>query len=286
MSDSNVSPENVSALIEKLLKTSDPATVGLRRIIKNKKSEAKTYPLQDLTFKPIESADKKTKIFSEEERRVMELEKELVALKHKLNMEKKKRELEVNAASNTAAKKAFDEGKNEGYQQAVAEHNQKLDAVQSQVTEFVLKVEKAQKKIFTHAEHLVVRLANTLAKKIIHTELQQNPDIAVGTVKRALTHIADREKVVIRVAPDDYERVSERKEFWMPTMERSESVIIEKDDRVDRGGCIVESNDGIVDARLGVQFSELQELIESTWTDAASALSDTDELSAEPEEEQ
>jgi flagellar biosynthesis/type III secretory pathway protein FliH len=80
-----------------------------------------------------------------------------------------------------------------------------------------------------------------------------------------MSYIADRERIIVRVSKDDLENVSRRKDFWMPVGERLESIIIEPDERIEKGGCIIESNSGVVDARLGVQFEELHDTVEKVW---------------------
>jgi flagellar assembly protein FliH len=87
----------------------------------------------------------------------------------------------------------------------------------------------------------------------------------LSTIKKALTYISDREKIIIRVSRGDLENVSGRTDFWIPVGERIDAVSIEPDDSIEKGGCIIESNSGKADARLGVQFLELREIIDRMW---------------------
>ena len=107
--------------------------------------------------------------------------------------------------------------------------------------------------------------------KIITCEVSDRTDIVLAVLKRALDFIGHSEKMVVRVASEDLEQVSDRKDFWIPVGERLEYITIEADERIEKGGCIIESNSGVVDARLGVQFNELADLIEKTWSDVTSA---------------
>jgi len=54
--------------------------------------------------------------------------------------------------------------------------------------------------------------------------------------------------------------------------ERLSDITIEADTTITKGGCIIDSNAGVVDATLGVQFSEMNELIEKIWNDVSSSV--------------
>jgi flagellar biosynthesis/type III secretory pathway protein FliH len=116
-----------------------------------------------------------------------------------------------------------------------------------------------------------------VAKKIIDHEVTVQKNIVLTVLKRALNYIGHREKMVVRVASDDLERVTNRKDFWFPVADRLTDVSIETDERIAPGGCIVESNSGLADARLGVQFEELTELIEKTWNEVTSAATERED---------
>ena len=135
-------------------------------------------------------------------------------------------------------------------------------------------MERSKKSIFANADTLLLAFCCEFAKKIIHNEVSVNPDIILPVLQKALSYIADRERLIIRVAKDDVETVSGRKDFWKPVGERLESIVIEPDERIEKGGCIVESNSGVADARLGVRFDELKDIVFKAWESMESNLPD------------
>jgi flagellar assembly protein FliH len=84
-------------------------------------------------------------------------------------------------------------------------------------------------------------------------------------LKKALGNITERENLVVRVAPADYAAVAEKAEFWAPLGERLKGITIEPDERIGKGGCIIESPGGIIDATPEVQMSELEAIVEKAW---------------------
>ena len=85
MPEEHLSSENVSSLIDHLMKTQDPATVGLRRILKKKEKISRDFPLQSFTLENFShSKGAGGKVFSENEQRIMEFENKLMKLEEKL----------------------------------------------------------------------------------------------------------------------------------------------------------------------------------------------------------
>ena len=69
----------------------------------------------------------------------------------------------------------------------------------------------------------------------------------------ALDRLGDTRQARIRLHPDDFARAAARgTDRWAAA-----HVIVEADSSVSRGGCIVESPFGFVDATIDAQFQEL-----------------------------
>lgn len=270
----SLSSQEVSTLIDRLLKEKDPATIGLRRILKKKASEGTAFPVKAFDFQELDVPGRSRRLFSEEETRVINLEKQVVDLQRELHAREASAKEQEKAAFDQGMQKGLAQGREEGNKRAETEFQTSLAQMQTQVAAICKRIEMGQKSIFSNAVHVLVRLACGLAQKIIQTEVSTNPAIISGVLKKALTYIGEREKIIIRVAPLDLKTVENSRDFWMPVMERLSSVVIEADERVERGGCMVESNSGTADARLGVQFEELSGLLEKIWQDSAIAPED------------
>lgn len=266
-----LSPGQVSALIDHLLKSRDPAVVGLRRILKKKEAEADTFPLHSARYEEFSTPGREQVIFSQDERRALELEKQNNELSQTISNLKEKLPQEIQKAFELGLIEGKKKGEEIAHEKAAASYNQKLIEVQKRVADLLSAIETEKKGIFMGSWHLVTRLTMECAKKIVHTELTINPRVVLSVVKKALTFIADRDRMIVRVDAHDLETLSGNKDFWAPVTERLTNITLEPDDKVTRGGCIIESNTGMVDARFGVQLAELESLIEKTWQDMASA---------------
>lgn len=275
MDSEKIPPENVSQIIEQVLKAKDPATVGLRKILRNKDEAGRESTLRYEMLQEFEIAGKRNTKLSEDDQHVLMLEKRVADLQ----VEMKKQQGQARQAIQSAYAKGIKEGIAEGTQQASVEtaeqYEAKIDALQDQVAEFLRAIEVSKSSILSNLEHITLRLSLEMVKKVLSREVSLQPELVLSVIKKALTYIGDREKIVVRVAPDDFEQVSGRQNFWLPISDRLKNITIEPDPRISKGGCILESNSGVIDAQLGVQFEELAMLIEKEWEHAAAAAHDT-----------
>jgi flagellar assembly protein FliH len=264
MNANKIGPDDTPSLIDKILKTNDPATVGLRRIIKRKSEEGTDYPARIPTIESFEIPGV-SKILSDDERRILELEKKVLELEEKC----KRHAIEQKKAEEVASKNGYVDGMKKGIEKGASEtaamYEKKIDALQREITAFLKIVESAKNSIFVNTEHLLLKMTLEIAKKVVNSEIATNPQIILNVVKKALTHISDRERIIIHVSPQDCTVVSQRKDFWNTVTDNLNNIIITEDCRIEKGGCLIESNSGMVDARLGVQLDEICSMIENEW---------------------
>jgi flagellar biosynthesis/type III secretory pathway protein FliH len=107
------------------------------------------------------------------------------------------------------------------------------------------------------AERDLVRLALAIAGKIVKREVAAG-GVAPANVRRAVELLAGRRSVVIRIHPDDLSAI----EAVIPDLRREfadlREVAIEGSDAVGRGGCIVATREGSVDATIAAQLEDLE----------------------------
>jgi flagellar assembly protein FliH len=268
MDISALPPDQVASLIARILNEKDPASVGLRRIIRRKTADADDFPMRAPAIEEFSAPGKVKKLLSNDERRIIEIERQVNGLKAELA----KQPGNARKAVEKAYQKGFDEGIAQGAiggkSEAGAEYQQKIEAVQARVGSYLKSIEDAKHALLADTDRILLDLCCRMVKKVLSAELTQRPDIILNVLRKALSYVAEREKLIIRVAPCDIETVSGNQDFWSPVTERLKAITIEPDERIGQGGCIIESASGVIDARLDVQVDELAELIEKAWEGA------------------
>jgi flagellar assembly protein FliH len=110
-------------------------------------------------------------------------------------------------------------------------------------------------------EHSVMKFSLSIAQLVIKQEVTVNREIVLGQVREALRHLVGVEKVKLRVHPDDEEVLRHRRAEVSSASDSLKEMVIEADDKIDRGSCIVESDSGNVDARLSTQLNRIESLL-------------------------
>ncbi|HTO24040.1 MAG TPA: FliH/SctL family protein, partial [Spirochaetia bacterium] len=98
--------------------------------------------------------------------------------------------------------------------------------------------------------------------EIIQEAETQIINLVLLIVKKVIKVISENQKnVVIRVNLADLELTSEHVKDFMKMVENVKSITVLEDSTVDRGGCIIETDFGQIDARISSQLHEIEERI-------------------------
>ena len=202
---------------------------------------------------------------SENDLMVVELEQRI----NNLQIHIEKLEKELPARERAAYDKGFAEGSAQGRdaerETLGAQHAAKMNELQKRFNSFCAGVQQSKQSIYANAHTVLLALCFEIAEKIMGAEALGNPDSGHFGGEKGPCIVADKERIIIRVAKDDLETVSGRKDFWLPVGERITSLIIEADERIERGGCVIESNSGVADAPARRATPDLRGLVETLW---------------------
>jgi flagellar biosynthesis/type III secretory pathway protein FliH len=115
-------------------------------------------------------------------------------------------------------------------------------------------------KLMESAEPELVRLAVGIAERVLHQQIALDRGVVVEMAKVAIARLVDKESVTVRVNPGDLERMKEHRDELLDSGELKNFRIIE-DQRVDRGGVVVETDGGTIDARVSTQIAEAKRVL-------------------------
>ncbi|MFH1278415.1 MAG: FliH/SctL family protein [Candidatus Eisenbacteria bacterium] len=118
--------------------------------------------------------------------------------------------------------------------------------------------EAQRRDLVRSSEDTVVRLAVAVARRILSEAVTVDEEGVLETVRRALKQVVEKENVIIHVNPDDLRIVREHGSEWLGILEGTRSLEIQEDDRIGRGGCLVETESGNVEAQIEKQLKTLE----------------------------
>jgi flagellar assembly protein FliH len=176
--------------------------------------------------------------------------------------EAKAREL-VAAARSRASKleeDAREAGREQGYATGKSAAEDELAPVLTTIRELIESVRAQRGAVIAAAEPELARLAMAIAERVVHSELQTNQNVIVENVRQALTRLVSREVVTLRVNPIDLDTIRQHRDDIVAAGDVEHLRIVE-DQRVDRGGVIVETDAGTIDSKVSTQLREARRAI-------------------------
>jgi flagellar assembly protein FliH len=154
---------------------------------------------------------------------------------------------------------AREEGLREGRDEALAALTPALEALNQAVEAMQLEQYARAARLEAHA----VDLGLFLAEKVLGGALAVEPERVVESVRGALRGIVERERVTVLVHPDDLELVRDAMDGVRASLGGIEHCEVQAERRVSRGGAIVRTPDGDVDARLETKLVRAREVVEA-----------------------
>jgi len=127
----------------------------------------------------------------------------------------------------------------------------------------LLKLDQELKQIRHDVHEKILPLALKAARKIVGEELALHPDRIVDIVLNSLKPVTQHRKVVVYLHPDDLERVEKSKSKIKQMFDHLESLSLQGRDDVERGGCVIETEAGIINAQLETQWRALEQAFEA-----------------------
>lgn len=179
----------------------------------------------------------------------------------KLRTAEQQAELLVRQAKTEAAeieKQAYERGFIEGEKAGKEVGEKTLEALLKQYAKRLEELNDMRKEIFAASEREVLRLALEIARKVIRREVSVDEELILTLVKVALNRVAEQTVMTVRVNPRDYQSIQRYQAAYSPTSSLNEGVKLIEDPSISRGGCLIETESGIIDARIEEQLREIE----------------------------
>ena len=169
----------------------------------------------------------------------------------------KEAEMKVNEVEHEAYQKGYEAGREVGFKKGQSEVRRLIDRLGT----IVGKAIDIREDIIQASEKQMVEMILIIARKVIKDEIIERKEIVLNNIREALKRIKDRDRVDIRVNFSDLEITTAHKDELIKLMESLRKVNIYEDSRIDRGGVIIETDVGAIDARISTQLKEIEEAI-------------------------
>ena len=178
--------------------------------------------------------------------------------------EAQQRALEIVGQAQAEAARLEAQAREDGYGDGVALGKAAADAEAETMIrtmrELVESARAERRDLITSAEPELVRLALAIAERVVHQHIALEHSVVVDNVRQALTRLVTREVVTVRVNPADLEIMREHRDAIVTSTDVEHLRVVE-DQRVDRGGVVIETESGTIDAKIATQLREARRAI-------------------------
>lgn len=156
-----------------------------------------------------------------------------------------------------AYKAGFDEGQEKGF----AEGNMEAQRLIDRLHVILDRVMDKRQEILEGTEQQIVELVLLMTRKVVKIISENQRNVVMSNVLQALRKVRGRGDVTVRVNLADVKLTTEHTKEFMAAVENIKNITIAEDSSIDRGGCIVETDFGAIDARISSQLVELEQKI-------------------------
>lgn len=157
----------------------------------------------------------------------------------------------------SAYRKGYDEGRESGYNDGQTEQERLV----GRIHRIVESVMNRREEILKETEQQIVDLVILMTRKIVKIISENQKGVVLSNVLAALKKVKARSSVIIHVNLEDVKLTSEHTNEFIKRVEAVQDITVIEDSAVDKGGCIVETDFGAVDARIASQLGELENRI-------------------------
>lgn len=133
--------------------------------------------------------------------------------------------------------------------------------VQARAAEELAKAKMQAGTIVADAEKDIVDLALKIAAKVIGRDLERQPEVLAEIVATAIESARSAKAMILRVNPEDGKLLREKRPRLMELVGRAVDITIRDDADVEKGGCVIQTEFGVIDGQLRTQFEMLRNVL-------------------------
>jgi flagellar assembly protein FliH len=163
-------------------------------------------------------------------------------------------------------REARESGYEAGRAEVIAQAEVEMAAPRAAVYAAAEAVYAARDELAQAVELRCVELAIAVAERILGAAVELKPELVTEVVGGALRRAIARDRLVVDVNPEDVEVVR----AWLAAGgDEGDAIEVRAERRVARGGCVVRTGEGEIDAQLTEQLDRAEQVLRRTFAEPA-----------------
>lgn len=144
------------------------------------------------------------------------------------------------------------EAEEKGFQEGLKQWAEKLQELETHI-----------ENVRGEMSEVIGSVALKAAKKVVGKEIELNPKTVLEIVKSNLKAVTSHSNITIYVNKRDLDLIESEKDELKRLFERVETFTIRERNDIEQGGCVIETEGGIINARLNNVWQTLEKAFES-----------------------
>ncbi len=158
-------------------------------------------------------------------------------------------------------KEGYNDGFKKGHEAGFKEGNLEAQRLTDRLHTIIERMMDKRQEILAETEQQIVDLVLLMTRKIVKVISENQRNVVVSNVVQALRKVKGRGEVIIRVNLNDVAMTSQHIKDFLSAAENIKNITVVEDSTVDRGGCVVETDFGSIDAKIVSQLNEIEQRI-------------------------
>ncbi len=160
------------------------------------------------------------------------------------------------------AKRLIEEAQAEGERMREAARQEGFEEGLSKLNDAIMTLDGGVKRMEHELQRMVLPLAMSAAKKIVAHELESSPETIVDIVMQALAPATQSYRVTIFVSKKDKELIEKERPKIAKILPHVQVLNIQERADIAPGGCIIQTEKGMINAELENQWTALERAFE------------------------
>ncbi len=159
--------------------------------------------------------------------------------------------------------KGLEQGLKEGEEKGLKEAQEKAVDILNSLEESLRSADMVLDDLVETYEERIISLIQQIAKKVILSQIEINDEIVRNMVLDTLKQLVEPEEITLSVSPEDYEYIEMVKEDFFEQIDSLNSISVQSDPSIQRGGCRVETSTASVSADAEAKLEAIFEAMKT-----------------------
>jgi flagellar assembly protein FliH len=165
------------------------------------------------------------------------------------------------SAKEEGYQKGYEEGLERGYIKGQEQFSNRTEAILNQLLEAQAEYEKHIDILLDNLEPRILDMILTALHSVLKQKIAKDDELVIRTLRNAMKNLTQRDKILLTVNREEVEKITSRSEELVSSSDLIVNMEVVPGEKVGKGGVVVSSPEGIVDARIESQLEVVNDIV-------------------------